>query len=322
MNLGIVIINYRTPKITLDCLASLAIQIDDVPETRVVLIDNASGDDSAPQLRSAIETNHWSRWIQFIESPTNRGFAGGNNLGIAACGDCKYILLLNSDTIAQPNVLRRCFDAMEADATIGVLSSMLLNPDQSVQNTARKFPTPVRQTLCSLRLPWLLPKTFGWADTEDATWDRRTVRRNVDWVGGAFMMIRGEIIRQIGALDEAFFFYGEDAEFCHRVQTFGWKVRYDPSSSVIHLGGASSDPQRLESRERNYRSWQARYLLQRKCYGLAAEWWIRFVDILANSVRYLKLLATGRGTTDEFARQRDILAILLRWPAAGQTVKG
>ena len=86
--------------------------------------------------------------------------------------------------------------------------------------------------------------------------------------------------------------------------------------------GASSDPQRLESRERNYRSWQARYLLQRKCYGLAAEWWIRFVDILANSVRYLKLLATGRGTTDEFARQRDILAILLRWPAAGQTVKG
>jgi GT2 family glycosyltransferase len=130
------------------------------------------------------------------------------------------------------------------------------------------------------------------------------------------MLIRREVIDRIGPLDQRFFFYGEDAEFCHRVWQAGWKVRYDPGASIIHLGGASSDPTRVPSRARNELMWQARYLLQRLCYGRLSEWFIRGVDITSFGLRYLKLLLRGRTKTPEFATQRDVLAILLKAPRA------
>jgi len=316
VSLAIIIINFRTPQLTIDCLASLAPQINDVPNTRVILIDNDSRDGSIPKLRQAIEANGWATWIIFIESPVNRGFAGGNNLGISKSGDARFILLLNSDTIAQPNILKFSFEKIKAEEKIGVMSCRLLNLDLTVQNTARKFPSPPRMAAYSLGLPWIFPKLFGWADIQDPGWDRKTESRDVDWVGGAFMMIRRKAIDMIGGLDEGFFFYGEDAEFCHRAKKAGWRVRYESGASVIHLAGASSDPQKLAQREKNILTWQARYLLQRRCYGFGAEISLRLIDIFAAGLRYIKLLATGRKSTDEFARQRGQLAILLRWPVA------
>jgi N-acetylglucosaminyl-diphospho-decaprenol L-rhamnosyltransferase len=320
MSLGIVIINYRTPKLTLDCLASVAQQIDDVPGAHVVLVDNASGDDSLAQLNETIERNGWRRWITLIASGVNRGFAGGNNLAIGTLKTlipgAKYILLLNSDTILQPHALRYCLERMDSDPNIGVLSCLLLNPDQSVQNTARKLPTPPRLAAYTFGLPWKLPRAFAWANLEDPGWDRRTQARDVGWVGGAFMFIRGIMLEKIGPLDERFFFYGEDAEFCHRAWKAGWKVRYDPGAAVIHLGGASTDPTAVAAPHRNLNLWQARYLLQRRCYGLPAEFFIRAVDIASFSLRFLKLGITGGKNSPEFAAQREILGLLLRWPVA------
>ncbi len=315
MSLLIVIINYRTPRITIDCLQSLSGQIGDVPGTHVVLVDNASGDDSVAQITGAISANNWSSWITFIASPKNAGFAGGNNVGIKMIAthfpNTRQVLLLNSDTIAQPGVLARCVNIMEADRGIGVMSCMLLNRDGSVQNTARRLPQPLRLAAYSFGLPWLLPRFFNWADLDDPRWDRKTESRDVDWVGGAFMLIRREVIDRIGGLDERFFFYGEDAAYCRHVWKAGWRVRYDPSSAVIHLGGASSDPTRVASRARNAMMWQARYLLQRTCYGRGAEWFIRGVDIASFGLRYLKLRLRGRKNTPEFATMRDVLSILL-----------
>ncbi len=102
MNLLIVIVNYRTPKLTLDCLASLAPQINDVEGTQVIVVDNASGDDSVPMLNQAIAEKDWKKWATVMASPVNRGFAGGNNLAFDKLLDhfeTKYVLLLNSDTI-------------------------------------------------------------------------------------------------------------------------------------------------------------------------------------------------------------------------------
>jgi N-acetylglucosaminyl-diphospho-decaprenol L-rhamnosyltransferase len=320
MNLLIAIINYRTPQITLDCLASLAPQIDDIPGgAHVMLVDNASGDDSIPMLTAAIQKNGWSRWIDIIPSKRNLGFAGGNNLALDSLLDypeANYVLLLNSDTILKPNVLKHCYDRMEGDETIGVMSCMLLNPDDSVQNTARKLPTPLRLTAYSLGLPWRFPRSFFWADLEDMSWDRRTQARDVDWVGGAFMFVRRRLIDKVGGLDTRFFFYGEDAEYCRRAWKNRYRVFYDPAVAVVHLGGASSDPSRVDSAERDAMRWQARYLLQRRCYGIGAEIFVRAVDICSFSLRYLKLWLRGQRDTPEFATQRDVLAMLLRWPAA------
>jgi hypothetical protein len=316
MSLLIVIINYRTPQVTLDCLASLAPQIDDVSDTHVVLVDNASGDDSLPHLRDHIERNRWG-WITVIDSPLNRGFAGGNNLGLSTLldrPDDKYVLLLNSDTVVKPGVLRHCVAVMDAVPSIGVMSCLLLNPDGTAQNNARRFPNPLRLAAASFGLPWLMPPLFAWADLDDPGWDRRTTVRDVEWVGGAFMFIRRKVIDIIGGLDERFFFYGEDTEFCHRVQRRGWNIRYDPRVTVVHLGGASSDPSRVCARQRDALQWEARYLLQRRCYGRVAEIFIRAVDIASFGLRYLKLIVRGGRNTPEYATQREVLALLLRGP--------
>jgi hypothetical protein len=323
MSLLIIIINFRTPQVTIDCLASLQPQIDDVPGTRVILVDNASPDDSVAQIQGAIAGRGWSRWVHLVASPTNTGFAGGNNLGIAMIKehypDTHHVLLLNSDTIAQPNVLKYCVAKMDAEPSIGLMSCMLLNKDMTLQNTARKLPTPKRQAAFSLGLPWALPKWFAWADLEDPNWDRRTVARDVDWVGGAFMLIRREVIDRLGGLDQRFFFYGEDAEYCHRIQRHGWKVRYDPGAAVVHLGGASTASSRAANSRPNQLRWIARYLLQRICYGRAAETLIRGVDITGFALRCFKMLLLKRGKTPEYAYHRDMLMFLLKFPGAAPT---
>jgi GT2 family glycosyltransferase len=191
---------------------------------------------------------------------------------------------------------------------------MLLNSDGTVQNVTRRLPNPARMAANSFGLPWLWPKAFTWADLDDLTWDRRTVEREVEWVGGAFMFIRRRVIDKAGGLDTNFFFYGEDVEFCHRVRSHGWKIWYDPKVSVIHLAGASSDPSRLDPKERNSLTWQARYLTQRRCYGLAAELLLRGVDISSSCLRYLKLRFFGEKNSTEIAAQRDVLTMLLHWP--------
>jgi GT2 family glycosyltransferase len=318
MSLLIVIINYRTPQVTLDCLAALAPQIGDVPDTRVVLVENGSGDDSLSRLEEQVQRNGWE-WITIMPSADNRGFAAGNNLALSTLleyPDDNYVLLLNSDTLVQPGVLRHCFDVMEADPSVAVMSCLLLNRDGTVQNAARRFPNPLRLCAASFGLPWHFPRLFAWADIDDPSWDRRAITRDVDWVGGAFMFIRRKVIDRIGGLDERFFFYGEDTEFCHRAARRGWNVRYDPSVAVVHLGGASSDPTRLAARQRDSLQWQARYLLQRRCYGPIAEIFIRAVDIASFGLRYLKLIVRGRRNTPEYANHRDVLAMLLRLPAA------
>jgi hypothetical protein len=193
---------------------------------------------------------------------------------------------------------------------------MLLNPDLSVQNTARRLPTPVRMVAQSFGLPWLLPKAFAWADLDDPTWDRRKLAREVEWVGGAFMFVRRKMIDKFGGLDTRFFFYGEDVEFCRRIRKHDGKIWYDPAVAVVHLGGASSDPSRLDPKDRNTMRWQARYMMQRRCYGIVAEFFLRGADIVSFGIRFLKLLLFGRKNSPEFAAQKDVLAMLLHWPTA------
>ncbi len=292
-------------------------QIGDVPETQVVVVDNASGDDSVALLRQAIKKNRWETWATLKISETNRGFAGGNNFAMDTLLDhreAQYVLLLNSDTIVGEDVLRHCYQKMDSDRSIAVLSCMVLNSDGTAQNIARRLPNPLRMAANSFGLPVLWPKAFAWADLDDLTWDRRNVDREVEWVGSAFLFIRRRVIDKIGGLDTMFFSYGEDVEFCHRTRQHGGKVWYDPQVSVLHPGGASGDPNRLDSNQRNTLIWQARYLIQRQCYGLAAEILLRAVDIVSSGSRFFKLLMFGGRNSPEFAAERNMLATLLRWP--------
>ena len=312
--ISIVMLNYRTPKLTEDCLVSLAGQYASGVPLRTTVVDNASGDGSADELRKALDANGWS-WTHLVETPRNLGFAGGNNFGIRHLlnqpAPPDYILLLNSDTIVHPSCLDACLWRMDAESDIGAMSCLVLNADGSVQNVTRKFPTPLRSVVAAIGLPWKLPRLFGWADTDDLNWDRRASRRDVDWIGGAFMLLRRTAIEQVGLLDEDFFFYGEDIEICHRLRRAGWRVHYDPAGCITHLGGGSSDAERLPDRRKLTYAFAARYLVQRKCYGRLAAASLRAVDLAVWSARAAWRWLTGRRDL-RYQTARQNLAILRR----------
>jgi GT2 family glycosyltransferase len=201
---------------------------------------------------------------------------------MALVKNSEFILLLNNDTIVHPGTIAACLKAIKNDPGIGVMSCLLKNPDGSMQNAARKFPTPVRAVVSSLGLPWKLPRLFAWADIEDAGWDRLKVKRDVDWLGGAFLFIRAAILSETGLLDEDFFFGGEDVEFCHRVWKAGYRCHYDPAAAITHIGGRSSGPETTLPKQ------QSRYMLQRRCYGSWAALVLRATDRLAGLLRSRK----------------------------------
>jgi N-acetylglucosaminyl-diphospho-decaprenol L-rhamnosyltransferase len=306
----VVVVNYRTPALTVECLRSLAADAATVPGVRCVVVDNASGDDSVPVLESALAENGWGSWITFVRSDKNTGFAGGNNLGIAAGEPAEYVLLLNSDTVVHPGCLKRCLKVMEQDSRIGAMSCRVLNRDGSIQNVARRFPSPERVTCVALGLPWKLPALFSWANLEDPSWDRERVSKDVDWLGGAFLFIRASVFGGHVRLDEDFFFYGEDIAFCHRVHRLGWRCRYDPDNTIIHLGGASSDPSRMPAGDRSVHEWRARYLIQRKCYGRWAESWVRALDLTTTAARLVRAQVQHGGSSSQVDRLKSQLAMI------------
>lgn len=317
MGLLVVILNYRTGRLTVDCLRSLQDKIGEVPGTRVLVVDNGSADGSAEQVAAAIAENGWGSWCTLMALDENVGFAGGNNRGLETLKttnkDCEWVLLLNSDTIVYEGALRYCHEMMQREPKVGMMSCLLLNKDGSLQNVTRNFPTPLRQSICALGLPWMFPKFFGWADVYDVPDQMLKTKRDCDWLGGAFMFMRREALEQVGGgLDASFFFYGEDIEFCHRFHRKGWRVHYDPGVSIMHIGGSSSDPTRVGTKQRNIYMWQARYQVQVKCYGRLAAWLVRGVDILAFSLRKLKMLLTGKSGTETYRNVSDALGLLVK----------
>ncbi len=324
MSLLIAILNYRTPAVTGECLASLAPCIGEVEATRVVVVDNASGDESVPFLASLIERKGWQRWCHLIASPTNTGFAGGNNLVMSHLrrpehAQTRWVLLLNSDTIVRPGVLAHCAGVMDRDVRLGAMSCRLDNPDGTPQHTARRFPTPARMAAGAVGLPWYLPGAFGWADVDDPSWDRSTPKlREVDWIGGAFMFIDAQVYIRLGGMDERFFFYGEDIEYCLRIRRSGRTIAYDGRVGITHLGGASSDPTRLPQKVRSSYAWQSRYAVQRRCYGAWAAAMLRCIDVAAYGIRSLV-----PGRAERRRLHRDVLAMLVRpLPEAHSPVNG
>ncbi len=320
MNLLIVILNYRTPQVTVDCLASLNDKQEEIPGGfRAVVVENGSGDGSGRRIHEAVRQNNWADWAELLESSENRGFAGGNNAALELLATkyrgVRYVLLLNNDTIVHAGALAHCFELMERESDIGVMSCLLLNSDGSPQNVTRDFPSPLKQAVCTFGLPWHLPGYFAWADIYTVPDALLKQKRDVDWLGGAFNFIRVTALKDVGGgLDDSFFFYGEDIEFCFRFHKHGWRVHYDPAAAITHIGGASSDPRRIGEKLKNAYVWRARYQVQRKCYGVTAAWFIRACDLLALALRKATMFLKGRNRSEpeQYRHVSDALAILLK----------
>jgi N-acetylglucosaminyl-diphospho-decaprenol L-rhamnosyltransferase len=255
MELLIVIVNYRSADLTLDCLGSLESEVGTVPGTRVVVTDNASGDGSARRLEDAVHANGWGGWATVRPLERNGGFAAGNNAAIrpALAGDDppRYVLLLNPDTVVRPGALRALVDFMEGRPDVGIAGSRLEEPDGTPQRSAFRFPTVLGELEGGLRLGLASRALSGWVVAPEVPAEAGPI----DWVAGACMIIRRAVFDAIGPLDEGYFMYFEEVDFCHRARLAGWPCWYVPAARVVHLVGQTSgvtDPKAARRRRPGY----------------------------------------------------------------------
>jgi N-acetylglucosaminyl-diphospho-decaprenol L-rhamnosyltransferase len=238
MRLLIVIVNYRTPDLTVDCLRSIASQIAD--GVRVVITDNLSGGDSVEKIGRAIEDNHW-HWARLVELERNGGFAFGNNEAIrpALKSDDPpvYVLLLNPDTVLREGAIAALLEYMDRRPQIGIAGSRLEDPDGRPQISAFRFHTIASEFERGMRLG-LVTKLLS---SKIVAPPVSTSETETDWVAGASMIIRREVFEKIGLLDERYFMYFEEVDFCLKAKRAGFKIGYVPSSRVVHLVGAASE---------------------------------------------------------------------------------
>ncbi len=261
------ILNYRTPELVLDCLDSLVPQVDPRRDA-VVVVDNASGDGSVEAIRRGLAERGWSERVRLIESPVNGGFAAGNNLALRAV-DARAYLLLNSDTRVGEGAVERLWRALEAAPRAGLIGPRLEGEDGEVQSSCFRAPSPVSELIDASRTGPLARLLRRWqvAPPPGASPDRSVA--GPEWTSFAAVMIRRDVLDQVGLLDEGYFMYYEDVDFCLRARAAGWQIRHEPRARVVHLHSRSSNLGALQRARRRkppyvYAS-RARYY--RKAYG-------------------------------------------------------
>jgi len=235
----VVIVNYRTPHLTVDCLKSLESEVKVLPNLRVIVTDNNSEDGSNEILREAIDQAGWT-WVQFMPLEHNGGFAYGNNFPIRQALNGNrlppYVLLLNPDTVVLPGAISTLVNFMEQHPEVGIVGSRLQEPDGTPQCSAFPFHSIWSEIDGGLRLGVVHRLLAKWAipfSVPDAP-------LQTDWVAGASMMIRRQVFEDIGMMDEGYFMYYEEMDFCLQAKRAGWPCWYVPDSRVIHLVGQSS----------------------------------------------------------------------------------
>ncbi len=233
-DLAVVIINYKTPALTIDCLNSLCSEIQGL-NACVVLIDNHSGDGSIDKIEQAVHSLSINDSLLVYRSKTNGGFSAGNNIGIKAV-HADYYLLLNSDTLMRKNALRTLLETALNNPKIGLLAPRLEWPDGTPQESCFRFHSPLSELIAAAK-SGPVTKLFRLKVVPQPVSD---TPNTYDWVSFASVLINAKVLKSAGLMDEGYFMYFEDVEFCYRAKQAGWLIQYEPSAHVVHLRGGSS----------------------------------------------------------------------------------
>ncbi len=239
INLSIVIVNYQTANLVTQCLDSLLHQLEN-REAQVVIVDNCSRDNSVNVLRNWITIHDVRKVIHLLEAHSNSGFSAGNNLGIRAV-EADLYLLLNSDTILRPEAVAAMLRSARNHPEAGIISPRLEWPDGIPQQSCFRYVSPISEfidaaqsgPITTLLNCFNVPLPVSNATVTPA------------WTSFACVLVRREVIDTVGLMDEGFFMYFEDLEYCRRARKAGWNIVHNPEARIVHLRGGTSPVKRM-----------------------------------------------------------------------------
>jgi GT2 family glycosyltransferase len=308
IDLSVVIVNWNTRELLRDCLASLQQNVVGLT-LEVFVVDNGSSDGSVAMVREEFPK------VSVIENGRNLGFARANNVALRRARG-RFWLLLNSDTVVIPGALEGLLGTMEQDPAIGIAGLQLLNEDGSLQNSISNTPSLLTELGNKSLLRLLFPRRFPGKEQQ------YTDPMEVDSVIGACLMARHEAAEQVGFLDEDYFFFLEETDWCMRMKKSGWKVIHDPRFSIYHLQGKSAGKVNVRAR---IEYWRSRYTFFRKYYGRMAQWVLRAGLLGKLTANLLFIILAELFTVFSRERLHNKLAVylgVLAWHLKGCPEKG
>ncbi len=304
MDVSIIIVNWNTKQLLEDCLRSIYKQTADLTY-EVIVVDNASTDGSVEMVRKNFPQ------VKTIENSQNLGFARANNIGIRA-GTGRYICLINSDVTLLDGCIGRLAAFMDGHPAIGMAGPKILNSDGTIQHSCRHFPSIWNNFCQAVGLNHIFPKSAFFSHCIMDYWDHNSVR-SIDVLSGCFWTVRREALDKVGLLDEEFFIYGEDIDWCRRFHNAGWDIVFYPEAQAVHLGAASSAnaPVKfyVEMQKADLQYW-------RKHHGRIGEFSYAGIILLRETIRVAArglqyLFQPSKRKTSGFKLQRSLASIRL-----------
>lgn len=264
MDISVIIVSWNTSALLSQCLSSLY-ETGSRFTFEVIVVDNNSRDDTVALVEKQFPE------VILIKNDRNVGFACANNQAMMI-GKGRYFLLLNSDTIVLPGAIDALMELAEQNPRVGVLGPKLLNMDGSLQASWASFPTFFSE---------LIGRNFRTRQPVSGL----TNVFNVDWIMGACMLVKTQVVQDVGGMDEDYFFYSEETDWCYRIKKKDWLVWYNTGAQIYHLGGGSANRSSLLQLARLY---QAKILYFKKHYGSLTSTLLRFGLALANALGVLR----------------------------------
>jgi len=313
LDVAVVIVTYRSAVLTLESLRALQRERDAAGlSIRALVVDNASGD--LPEIAHAVETNGWSDWVTPVPAPRNGGFAYGNNLGIRrayAVRQPNYVYLLNPDTQVRPGAIGALVSFLESHPSVGIAGSSFETVDGNDWPFAFRFPGLLSELIQGLEFGVVSSLLRRWVVAKTMT----KTAQPIDWVCGASMMIRPEVLAAVGGMDENYFLYFEEVDLCYRAKQAGFATWYVPESRVMHIGGQSTQLTGAAARPRRFPDYwfESRRRYFAVTFGVPRAMAIDAVALVAFSLGWLKRLALLRTRTANSHFVRDLFRHSVLW---------
>lgn len=300
--LVISIINFRTADMTLDCVRSVLDDIGGI-DAEIVVVDNESNDGSAEKIESWISVQPSGTPVRLVRSRTNSGFSGGHNQGMAAVSAKRY-LVLNSDTRLHPGCLRALLATADAFPQAGLVAPRIEGEDGSVHMSCFRFPSPMSEFIRGAATGPVTRALKKW----DLVLGPDPDPEEIEWASFACILLDARMLRDVGFMDEGYFLYFEDTEYCLRARRHGWRIRHSREARVVHFRGGSAPVKALARAGARlpayYYSSRTRFFYQ--AYGHAGLWAANLMWFAGRGVALARRITGRRNDGSKKAEARDI----------------